>query len=123
MTSVDHGFAATNIIRNKAIGKRSDDPLPRLLVQLLERAGQPATIERAVSRPWASALFEGRRHMIRLRMTGVDGPERGRTFRHGLADAEWSLSGHFVADIVIDDGDTDGDSLWLDLSVLTIRDW
>jgi len=123
MTSMDHGYGSANLIRNKGIGNRQDDPLPRLLAQLLDRAGQPATVERATSRPWASALFEGRRHVIRLRLSGADFPERGTAFMHGLADAEWVLPGHFVADISVDDGDADMDSVWLELSALTIEDW
>jgi len=123
MTSMDHAFDAPNLIRNKGIGNRRASPLPPLLAQLLDRAGQPAIVERAVSRPWASALFEGQRHMIRLRLSGDDFPERGTAFMAGLADAEWTLPGHFVADISVDDGDADMESVWLELSALTIEDW
>lgn len=123
MTSLDHHFGITNIIRNKGIGNRRDDPLPQLLKQLLERAGQPTIVESAVSRPWSSALFEGRRHIVRLHLTGDDFPARGMAFVHGLADAEWVLPGHFIADITLDDGDADDESVWLALSILTIRDW
>lgn len=123
MTSTDHHFGVPNLIRNQAIGNRQDDPLPRLLSQLIDRAGQPAVIERAVSRPWCSALFEGRCHVIQLRMSGKDFPQRGKDFLYGLAEAEWSLPDHFVADIQVDDGDADIESVWLELSVLTIRDW
>ncbi|MEC3909971.1 hypothetical protein U5A82_05630 [Sphingobium sp. CR2-8] len=123
MTSADHHFGPSNLIRNQGIGNRQDDPLPRLLSQLLDKAGQPAMIERAVSRPWASALFEGRRHIIRLRMSGDDFPNRGTAFMRDVEDAEWSLPGHFVADVHIDDGDANDEGVWLELSVLTIRDW
>ncbi|MBZ9647430.1 hypothetical protein K9B33_07740 [Sphingobium sp. 3R8] len=123
MTSMDHGFGAANLIRNKAIGNRRTNPLPSLLAQLLVRAGQPAIVERAVSRPWASALFEGQRHNVRLRLSGDDFPERGTAFMTGLADVEWALPGHFVADISVDDGDADMESVWLELSALTIEDW
>ena len=123
MTSADHHFATINIIQNQAIGKRSTDPLPRLLAQLIERTGEPATVERAVSRPWASALFEGRRHIVRMHLGGSDPQSRLASFRRGLADAEWSLTGHFVADIHVDDHGVVDDGLWLELSALTIRDW
>lgn len=39
MTSVHHGFGIKNLIQNKPIGKSHRDPLPRLLEQLLQRAG------------------------------------------------------------------------------------
>ena len=122
MTSMDHHFGATGIVRNpRAV--READPLPRLLTQLLDRAGQPATVERAVSRPWASALFEGRRHIIGLRITGEDFPDRGHAFLSGLDEAEWTLPEHFVADIDMDECTIRDDHLWLELFVLTIRDW
>ncbi len=123
MTSLDHGFGPANLIRNKGIGRKRASPLPPLLAQLLARAGQPAIVERAVSRPWASALFQGQRHMVRLRLSGDDFPERGSAFMAGLADAEWMLPDHFVADISVDDGDADMESVWLELSALTIEDW
>lgn len=123
MTSMDHHYGAADIVRHQATGARETDPLPQLLAQLVERAGHPTLVERAASRPWASALFEGRRHLIRLRMGGDDIVRRDGDFRDGLAEAQWSLSGHFVADIHVDDGGVDADGAWLDLSALTIRDW
>ncbi|ETI64496.1 hypothetical protein C100_07310 [Sphingobium sp. C100] len=123
MTRVDHYFRQPNLIRSQAIGGGSPDPLPRLLAQMLARAGAPATIERATSRPWASALFEGRRHAIGLRIAGPDRQERQTAFTTGLGDAEWALSGHFVADICVDEAGEDAEGLWLQLSALTIRDW
>lgn len=123
MTSIHHGFDATNLVRNQPIGNRRGDPLPRLLDQMLARAGEPTVIERATSRPWASALFEGRRHIIRLRFSGADHLARGDAFLTDIDTAEWRLGGHFLADISIDDGDADATSLWVELSALTIQDW
>jgi hypothetical protein len=99
------------------------DPLPRLLDQLLARAGHPAAVERASSRPWASALFEGRRHAIRLRLAGSDGDARAMALATAIGDAQWTLSGHFVADISVDGSGADDAGAWLDLSALTIEDW
>ncbi|MGE4321787.1 MAG: hypothetical protein AB7E60_02005 [Sphingobium sp.] len=96
---------------------------PQLLTQILRRAGDPATILRATSRPWASALFQGRRHDIMLRLDGTDQPGRGARFADGLGEAEWTLKGHFVADITLDDMGDDEAGAWLDLSALTIEDW
>lgn len=123
MTSADHRFRGAKIIRNQAIGKRRDDPLPALLVQLLARAGQPARIERAVSRPWASALFQGRRHVISLRLTGEDAQARRDRLLDELPEAEWTLSGYFVGDIFVDRDGYDDQGQWLDLSALTVEDW
>lgn len=123
MTSVDHGFGLENLVRNQPIGKTQRDPLPRLLEQLLKRAGTPTMIERAVSRPWASALFEGRRHIIALRLSGARVATRFRDFAEGIDSAEWQLPGHFVADIMIDEVRQDEDAFWLELSALTIEDW
>jgi hypothetical protein len=103
--------------------QRQGDPLPRLLAQLLDRAGVPATVERAASRPWASALFEGRRHVVTLRMTGAEADVRRACFVDGLCDAEWALSGHFVADISVDEYRRDGEACLLEISALTIEDW
>lgn len=123
MTSVHHGFRPENLVRNKPIGKTQRDPLPRLLGQLLKRAGAPTTIERAVSRPWASALFEGRRHVIALRLSGATVATRLCDFVEGIESAEWQLPGHFVADITIDDTREEENEIRLELSALTIEDW
>ncbi|MEO7469072.1 MULTISPECIES: hypothetical protein [Sphingobium] len=96
--------------------------MPSLLAQLLALAGEPTTVERAVSRPWASALFEGRRHLIRLHVHGEDYRMRSLMLMAVLTDAEWQISGHFVADITVDNGDVDNKGVWLDLSALTIED-
>ena len=123
MTSMDHGFAALRPARLGATAQRQSDPLPRLLTQLLGRAGAPTTVERAASRPWASALFEGRRHVISLRLTGDDATARSAQFVDGLSDAQWALSGHFVADITIDADRQEAQSHLLEISALTIEDW
>lgn len=122
MTSMDHLRQSRGPVANEGI-RRSADPLPRLLAQLIERAGEPASIERATSRPWASALFQGRRHVIALRMTGPDAKERRARFALGLEDAEWTLTRHFVADIKIDGGRSAAGQEWIELSALTIEDW
>ncbi|HUD90548.1 hypothetical protein [Sphingobium sp.] len=123
MTSIDPIFVRKNLIHSDAIGNRSADPLPRLLAQLIARAGAPTLVERATSRPWASALFEGRRHIIRLKLEGGDASVRRAQFAQGLEEAEWILPRHFVADICIDDQGAEADSLWIELSALTISDW
>ncbi|AMK24502.1 MULTISPECIES: hypothetical protein [unclassified Sphingobium] len=123
MTSIDMNAAKANLVRNGEPTAKARDPLPRLLAQLLERAGGAVTVERAASRPWASALFQGRRHVIALTLTGVDAAERCAAFAEGIEEAEWSLAGHFVADISIDDRHPVPGGEWIELSALTIEDW
>ncbi|KEQ51923.1 hypothetical protein [Sphingobium chlorophenolicum] len=123
MTSVDMTASTGNLVRNgEAVKAR--DPLPRLLAQLIERAGASVTVERAASRPWASALFQGRRHVVALKLAGADAAERRAAFVEGIGEAEWNLAGHFVADISIDDNSpVPGGGEWIELSALTIEDW
>lgn len=123
MTSMDHAFATRNLVQNKPIGKCSGDPLPRLLTQLLERAGPGTIVLRATSRPWASALFQGRRHVITLALEGADAATRAARFADGIAEAEWMLNRHFVADLIIDEQRPMPDGLEMELSALTIEDW
>lgn len=99
------------------------DPLPRLLVQISERLGGGCTFTRAASRPWASALFEGRRHLITVTLGGLDAKARCDRFAQRLANAEWILPAYFVADITIDERRTEKGEELLELSALTIQDW
>lgn len=123
MTSIDHSSLTGSLIRNEARQRRGADPLPRLLAQIVERAGPSTQIDRAASRPWASALFEGRRHVIALRITGQDASAARACFLEGLEDAEWVLAGHFVADITLDDSRSIPGEEWMELSALTIEEW
>lgn len=123
MTSIDPLLAHSKLIRNKGIGNRQADPLPRLLGQIIDRAGPPAHIDRATSRPWASALFEGRRHVILLRMEGEDAAARRTRFLQGLGDVQWTLVGHFVADVAVDEVRSTDSGEWIEMSALTIEDW
>lgn len=123
MTSIDHIRQPRNRNENDESRLQGKDPLPRLLAQLLARAGEPAVVERATSRPWASALFQGRRHVIAIRLSGPDARERRLAFAAGLEEAEWTLRRHFVADIAIDDSRSAPAEEWIELSALTIEDW
>ena len=97
--------------------------MPRLLAQLLARTGDNARVERAASRPWASALFEGRRHVVRLAISGAEALAAKARLLDGLSEAQWVLPRHFVADICVDaEGDSAG-GLWVELSALTIEEW
>ncbi|WP_022683721.1 hypothetical protein [Sphingobium bisphenolivorans] len=123
MTSIDSPITSVNRLQAPQNAAKMRDPLPRLLLQLTARAGNPVIVERATSRPWASALFQGRRHVIALQISGVDAAERRRRFADGIEDAEWALGSHFVADITIDDHHASAEGEWIELSALTIEDW
>jgi hypothetical protein len=118
-----HALRPDCLLHNERKEPRSADPLPRLLTQLLERAGGAATITRATSRPWASALFQGRRHVIAMQFSGTEKDEGLRHFLTGLEEAEWSLPRHFVADLTVDDRYETAYGECVELSALTIEDW
>lgn len=123
MTSAHHRFAGIRPVGIRTSGPRGADPLPRLLVQLAARAGPEAKVLRATSRPWASALFQGRRHVVTLHFGGRDAASARQRFAEGIEEAEWTLAGHFVADITVDSVHTHEDGERLELSALTIEDW
>jgi hypothetical protein len=108
------------------------DPLGRLLAQLIQRAGRHAVIAHSSSRPWASATFVGAQHRIIMQFSGApedraDIAACADAFAHALTDAEFSIPGHIVADLAvderIDDGQGDGPSIGFVLTALTIEDW
>lgn len=118
-----HHAAPIGRARPNPATRRSADPLPQLLRQLAARAGGACLFDHIASRPWCSAMFQGRRHAITLRLTGAEAGARADALAAGLADAEWSLNGHFVADLVIDERQERDDGVALFLSALTIEDW
>ena len=71
---------------------------------------------------WQSLTFVGERHEIRLRITGSDSGTVAARLTEGIADAEFDISGHIVADIGVlgePAGHADG-STTLCLEALTI---
>jgi hypothetical protein len=127
VTSLIHDMPAVRA-RERTTPALRPDPLPRLLRQLVARAGEPCLVVRTASRPWASALFQGRRHEVMLRLGGPDAAERLAAMIDGIGEVEWTLPGHFVADITADAQaiapGPEGDPVaTLELSALTIEDW
>lgn len=127
MTSLIHTLPWTRACE-RATPVRRTDPLPRLLRQLVARAGEPCTVVRTASRPWASALFQGRRHEVTMMLPGADAAGRLAAMVEGIGEAEWTLQGHFVADITVDAQqvatEPDGGLVaTLELSALTIEEW
>lgn len=118
------------------------DPHTRVIAQLLELAGSDSSVIATSSRPWASATFLGARHKIILKLTGTDHSQRADRFTEALPEAQFSISGHIVAEACIDARQSLDDSYELvdehaddtgtlvisgetvlRLCILTIEDW
>ena len=81
--------------------------------------GVVVAVRSIADRPWASATFIGTRHEVALDAQPAALRDR---WIAGLAEAEWTIRGHLVADVVIDRVvDTDRDAAIL-ISILTIED-
>ena len=97
-----------------------------LLRSLLARAGLEQDrmfLSKFRSIDWQSLTFTGERHEIGLRLRGPDAGDALARLRDGLADAEWALHGHVVADILIVATTTASDgSIDVDLEALTLSD-
>ena len=50
---------------------------------------------------WRSLTFTGERHELHLRIPGPNSGDVVQSMCRGLADAEFSIPGHFVADIAV----------------------
>jgi len=61
--------------------------------------GAAVTFESLTSRPWASITFAGERHGLVLCLPGPGAGAAVDAFLDGLADREFALRGHVVADI------------------------
>lgn len=85
--------------------------------------GAAVTFESLTSRPWASITFAGERHKLVLRLPGPGAQAAVDAFLDGLADREFALRGHIVADIEATGIERDGDGqLRLTLEALTVED-
>ncbi len=97
-----------------------------LLRSLMARAGlgrDRIFVSKICSVDWQSLTFTGERHEIGLRLPGRDSADTLARLRDGLAEAEWALNGHVVADILIVATRTSSDgSIDVDLEALTLSD-
>ena len=76
------------------------------------------------STDWQSLTFMGERHEIRLRIAGPDSHAVGLRLAEGLADAEFAIPGHIVADIAVIGGPIPSDDGFTALTIeaLTIAE-
>lgn len=79
--------AASGLLR--ALLARADVPRDRILLIDWD------------SQDWQSLTFTGERHVIVLRIVGVDAECATRRLIHDLKDAEFEIPGHIVADIAL----------------------
>lgn len=78
-----------------------DRPLAALLRALARGPAAPFRIAAARSVPWHSATFSGARHEVTLLLDGDDARDRAAALRDGLAEMEFALPGHIVADVAV----------------------
>jgi hypothetical protein len=108
--------------------RERSSPHARLLRCLLHLAGPAARVESASCRPWASATFQGSRHLVELRFGGAAAHAGATAMAERTPDADFSIPGHIVADVSIDGmelvrDDTSCPTALLRLSALTVEDW
>lgn len=98
-----------------------------LLRALLDRAPEARDrilLSQVRSVDWQSLTFVGERHCIELRVIGKGDVQLAERLTDGLADAEFAIPGHVVADIVVvgePRREPDG-GLTLSIEALTIAD-
>jgi hypothetical protein len=80
-----------------AIAAPRRGPAWRLRRALLHLAGPGTRLLKHSERPWASATFEGTRHVVALRFAGLAGMARAEAFIAALPEHEFTVPGHFVA--------------------------
>ena len=96
-----------------------------LFRSLIDRAGVPRNrilLREWTSVDWQSLTFVGERHEVSLRIAGPDSAGVAARLTGGLADAEFDIAGHVVADIAVVGepvGHADG-STGLSIEALTI---
>ena len=75
-----------------------------LLRALLERIGDQSDrilLSEIQSVDWQSLTFTGETHLMRLRVPGPNADIIAGQLTDGIEDAEFSIPGHFVADIAV----------------------
>ena len=98
-----------------------------LLRGLLARVGEPRNrilLTEFRSVEWQSLTFVGERHLLALRLVGPNPDDTLNRLTSGLADAEFEIPGHIVADIALigPPRHEDEGTITLDLEALTIAE-
>jgi hypothetical protein len=90
-----------------------------LIAALAARGGPGTDVTRTTSQCWASITFEGARHQIELRLAGR---AQADAFEQDLAESEFALRGHLLADIRVSSRRAEGESVVLEVEALTIEE-
>lgn len=99
------------------------DELIRVIRGNFANFGCGLTIEALERRNWASVTFSGERHRLELRLQGEDAGAAADAFLPGLAEREFDLRGHILADIAVISEERDEEGGWarLSLEALTLE--
>lgn len=83
-------------------------------------------VEEVTSRDWASGTFVGTRHKLTFRSEGNEAGTAADAFLIDLAEAEFDLRGHILADITLVSqmrtSGPDGPPVRISLEALTVED-
>jgi len=98
--------------------------LLRALVNRSEAERDRILLTEWQSTDWQSLTFVGERHHLTLRLCGPDASTTCARLTDGLAEAEFTLPGHLLADIAVigSPADSPDGSLVVHLEALTIEE-
>ena len=103
---------------------RAASGLLRALVERMGTQSDRILLSEIQSVDWQSLTFTGETHVLRLRVPGPDADLLVGRLTHGIEDAEFSIPGHLVADIIVAGGlnrALDG-SIKLEIEALTVAE-
>ena len=115
--------AATHNWQSHRDERRAADPHRALQRALLGWfADQPCriTVAMTLARPWASATFTGIRHAFDLTLSGDRHRATATAFEAALDAIDWTIAGHFVADIAIVRTQSDATETVLTVEALSV---
>jgi hypothetical protein len=98
------------------------EELKRALRVIFVIFGAAVAIESVASRPWASITFSGERHRLALYLPGPGAEAAADLFLDGLAEREFALRGHILADIALAERSDEDGQVRLVLEALTVED-
>jgi len=81
-------------------------------------------VDELSSRGWASVTFTGARHKVAFSLEGEGAARAADGFAAQLADAEFDLDGHIIADIALvgEERSPAGDRVKVRIEALTVED-
>ncbi|MEA3013283.1 MAG: hypothetical protein QOD42_1828 [Sphingomonadales bacterium] len=98
------------------------DALKRALRVYFVKLGAAVAIESLASRPWASITLSGERHRLSLCLPGPGAAAAADAFLDGLAERDFALGGHILADIALVERSEEDEQVRLILEALTVRE-